>query len=206
MRRKNQTARRAQLATAARAVLLERGAVGLRVKDVAERAGISSSSVLYYYPNLDDLLVDVCREAMSRYAEGRAEAVRALADPLDQLRLAIALGVPTGPADEESRLLYELDALTGASPLFATLTESFFDRQAMLYERIFERGADEGAFRLTADALTLARGMVALEDGLGLQVVLGHPGVDGSAAERILIAWASAATGVELAALEPARG
>ena len=31
-------------------MLLERGAVGLRVKDIAERAGITPSSVLYYYP------------------------------------------------------------------------------------------------------------------------------------------------------------
>lgn len=93
--------------------------------------------------------------------------------------------------------------MTGTSTAFATLSASFFDRQAMLYERVLERGADTGAFQLRGDAETLARGLVALEDGLGLQVVLGHPGVDGQAAERILCAWAGAATGVELAALEP---
>jgi len=203
MRRKDQGRRRAQLAAAARGVLLERGAVGLRVKDVAQRAGLSPSSVLYYYPDLDDLLLDVSRDAMKRYAERRAEAVGDLEDPADQLRLAIHLGVPTGPEDEESRLLYELDALTGSSQVFATLSASFFDRQAMLYERILERGADAGSFELRAEAETLARGLVALEDGLGLQVVLGHPGVDGAAAERILVAWASVATGVDLAAREP---
>ena len=109
---------------------------------------------------------------MSRYAERRAEAVRSVDEgAVAQLRLAIHLGVPTGPDDDESRLLYELDALTGASPLFATLSASFFDRQAMLYERVLERGADAGAFALAAGAETLARGLVALEDGLGLQVV-----------------------------------
>jgi AcrR family transcriptional regulator len=198
MRKKDQAQRRAQLAVAARSVLLERGAVGLRVKDVAERAGLSSSSVLYYYPDLDDLLLDVSKAAMSRYAERRAAQTRRLGDPAAQLRLAIGLGVPTGPDDEESRLLYELDALTGSSRLFATLSASFFDRQVALYERILERGADAGAFTLGAEAETIARGLVALEDGLGLQVVLGHPGVDGAEAERILLAWASAATGVDL--------
>src|SRR3954465_4185754 len=101
MRRKDQTARRQQLTDAARQVLLERGAVGVRVKDVAERAGLAPSSVLYYYPNLDDLLLEVWREAMPRYAERRAEAVRELSDAPDQLRLAIRLGIPTGPDDEE---------------------------------------------------------------------------------------------------------
>ena len=92
---------------------------------------------------------------MSRYAERRAESVRSVDEgPVAQLRLAIHLGVPTGPDDDESRLLYELDALTGASQLFATLSASFFDRQAMLYERILERGADAGAFNLAAGAET----------------------------------------------------
>jgi AcrR family transcriptional regulator len=204
MRRKDQGRRRAQLAAAARAVLLERGAVGLRVKDVAQRAGLSPSAVLYYYPDLADLLLDVSRDAMRRYAERRVDAIRDLATPAEQLRLAISLGVPTGPDDEESRLLYELDALTGTSQVFATLSAAFFDRQAMLYERVLERGADTGAFELRGDAETLARGLVALEDGLGLQVVLGHPGIDGPGAERILLAWASAGTGVDLAALAPA--
>ena len=204
MRKKDQGRRRAQLAAAARAVLLERGALGLRVKDVAARAGLAPSSVLYYYPDLADLLLEVSRDAMQRYGERRAQAVRKLAEPGSKLRLAIHLGVPTGPDDEESRLLYELDALTGSSAVFATLSAAFFDRQVMLYESLLERGAEARVFELEADPETLARGLVALEDGLGLQVVLAHPGIDGPAAERILLAWASAATGADLAAIEPA--
>jgi hypothetical protein len=38
-----------------------------------------------------------------------------------------------------------------------------------------------------------------MEDGLGLQVVIGHPAIDCSDAERILLDYASAATGAELA-------
>src|SRR3954453_9640453 len=126
MRPRNQAHRRRQLANAGRRVLLERGAVGLRVKDIAERAGITPSSVLYYYPRLDELMIEVSREAMERYAERRSRSVRALVDPVEQLRLAIRLGVPTGPDDEESRLLYELDALPGATTPFAALTTPSF--------------------------------------------------------------------------------
>jgi AcrR family transcriptional regulator len=198
MRTKNQGRRRAELAAAARSLLLEHGALGLRVKDIAERAGITSGAVLYYYPDLDDLVLEVSRDAMSRYAERRADAVRAISDPVEQLRVAISLGVPTGPDDEDSRLLYELDAMTGSSRLFASLSAAFFDRQAMLYERIIERGADAGVFELRSDPATLARGLVALEDGLGLQVVLDHPELGAEAAEAILVAWAAAATGADL--------
>src|SRR5213083_2886550 len=174
MRRKDQTARRQQLAAAARQVLLDRGAVGVRVKDIAAKAGLAPSSVLYYYPNLDDLLLEVSRDAIYRYAERRAEAVRQLDEPVRQLRLAIRLGVPTGPDDAESRLLYELDAFTGTSPVFGVLTVSYFDRQVQLYRSVLEAGAAAGDLELAAPAEAIARGLVALEDGLGLQVVIGH--------------------------------
>jgi AcrR family transcriptional regulator len=190
------------LANAGRRVLLERGAVGLRVKDIAERAGITPSSVLYYYPRLDELMMEVSREAMERYAEKRSRQVRTLDDPLSQLRLAIHLGVPTGPDDEESRLLYELDAFVGSSPAFRVLSSSFFDRQVLLYQHVLETGAARGAFSLAAPADSLARGLVAMEDGLGLQVVVGHPGLDSAEAERILLRHASAVTGAELGSVE----
>jgi AcrR family transcriptional regulator len=201
MRRKDQASRRRQLVEAGRRVLLERGAVGLRVKDVAERAGMAPSSVLYYYPRLDELMMDVSRGAIERYAERRSQQVRRLDDPVRQLRLAIRLGVPTGPDDEDSRLLYELDAFTGTSPAFAIMTSSFFDRQALLYQYVLESGAARGIFTLARPAETIARGLVALEDGLGLQVVTGHPAVDNAEAERILLSYAGVATGIELGAV-----
>lgn len=198
MRPRDQTARRGQLAAAARRVLLERGAVGVRVKDIAERAGLSPSSVLYYYPDIAELLLEVSRGAMQRYAESRASVVRAAGDAPAQLRLAIRLGVPTGPDDEESRLLYELDALTGTSSAFQVLSASFFDRQVHLYESVLDGGATRGELDLAAPAETIARGFVGLEDGLGLQVVLGHPGVHPGEAERILLRYGSVMTGVSL--------
>jgi AcrR family transcriptional regulator len=202
MRPRKQDGRRRQLTEAARRVLLERGAVGLRVKDVAERTGLAPSTVLYYYPEIADLLLEVGSAAMSRYAERRAEAVRAVEDPAPRLRLAIHLGVPSGPDDEESRLLYEIDALTGTSAAFDALSAGFFDRQVALYEGVLEAGRASSAFELSAPSPRLARGLVAMEDGLGLQVVIGHPAIDAGEAERILIAMASEASGADLASVE----
>ena len=183
-------------------MLLERGAVGLRVKDVAERTGLAPSTVLYSYPEIEDLRLEVGSAAMSRYAERRAEAVRSLEGPVTRLRLAIHLGVPSGPDDEESRLLYEIDALTGTSHAFDVLSASFFDRQVSLYEGILEAGESGGDFELSAPAPRLSRGLVALEDGLGLQVVIGHPSIGSEEAERILLDYASLAAGADLGSVE----
>jgi AcrR family transcriptional regulator len=198
MRRKNQEERRRQIAAAARTELLERGATGIRVRDVAARAGISASALLYYYPRFEELLFEVARDAIDRYAEDRSAAVRRLEDPRERLRLAISLGVPTGPDDEQSRILYELDALTGTSPAFAVLTASFFDRQVAMYESILELGRGEGAFELHEEPVAIARSIVALEDGIGLQVVLGHPAIDSAEAQRLLLSFAARAVGVSL--------
>ena len=105
--------------------------------------------------------------------------------------------MPSGPDDEESRILYEIDALTGASAVFAAMSSEFFDRQVALYEEILDDGTASGSFRLAAPARTVARGLVALEDGLGLQVVIDHAGLDAAAARAILVRYAAMATGSE---------
>src|SRR3954454_5457424 len=199
MRPRRQDQRRRQLTEAARRVVLERGAVALRVKDVANRTGLAPSTVLYYYPEIADLLLEVGSAAMSRYAEARGDAVRAVEEPVGRLRLALHLGVPSGPDDEQSRLLYEIDALTGTSSAFDVLSAGFFDRQVSLYEGILEAGAYAGESSLSAPAPRLARGLVAMEDGLGLQVLIGHPSVGSEQAERILLDYAGSVTGVDLA-------
>ena len=115
-----------------------------------------------------------------------------------QLRLAIRLGVPNGPDDEESRLLYELDAFVGSSPAFRVLSSAFFDRQVALYEQVLEGGARVASSSWQRRRTSLARGIVAMEDGLGLQVVIAHPGLDSAEAERILLRHVSAVTGTAL--------
>ncbi len=179
----------------------------MRVKDIAEQAGLSPSSVLYYYPDIADLLLEVSRGAMQRYSENRAAAVRAVEGATSQLRLAIRLGIPSGPGDEESRLLYELDALTGTSASFELLSSAFFDRQVHLYESVLRTGEARRELNLAAPADTIARGFIGMEDGLGLQVVIGNPGLDSAEAERILLGYASVMTGVSLdEALESING
>ena len=64
-----------------------------------------------------------------------------------------------------------------------------------LYESIFEYGQAAGAFRLECPPVDLARQVIGLEDGLGLQVVIGHPLLDSAEAERLLLAFALRAVG-----------
>src|SRR2546430_3404362 len=93
-RPKRQQARRTQLVDAARSAVLERGLFGLRLGDVAEKAGMSPGSVLYYFPTLTELLQEVQREAIVRFCAAREEAVRDEPDARKRLRMMIKSGLP----------------------------------------------------------------------------------------------------------------
>ncbi|WP_131742143.1 TetR/AcrR family transcriptional regulator [Actinomadura roseirufa] len=197
--------RRADLVAAARRAVVERGMLDLRLRDVAERARMSSGSVLYYFPTLTDLLREVQREAVDRFCAAREEAVRSEPDPRRRLAVMIHSGLPSGPGDELCVLLYELGTVARRDPSYAAEHIRLFERQVGIYAAILEAGAAAGAFTLTRDAATIARNIVALEDGYGLHIVMAVPAVDAPNAERLLRSYAADATGCALPLPEGAR-
>jgi AcrR family transcriptional regulator len=201
-RPKNQAARRRELTAAAGRAIIERGASAVRLKDVADQAGLTPGAVLYYYPDVDHLLVEVHKEAGRRWCDARMTVLDEIADPRLQMRAAISTGLPTGPEDDDVRTLYEMDALVGRSALYSTLAVSFFERQVALYQVILEAGASQGYFQLSATSRTIGRNLVALEDAHGLHVLMGDSPVDRAEAERLIVSYASDATHCDLAALE----
>ncbi|MBT2211475.1 MULTISPECIES: TetR/AcrR family transcriptional regulator [Actinomadura] len=196
--------RRADLVAAARRAVIGRGVLDLRLRDVAEEADMSSGSVLYYFPTLDDLLREVQREAVERFCAGREEAVRGEPDPLRRLAAMVRSGLPTGPDDELCVLLYELGTIARRDVSYAAEHIRLYERQVGIYAGILDTGAATGAFTLTRDAATIARNLVALEDGYGLHIVMAAPTLDAPRAARLLLAAAADATGLTLEAIEAA--
>src|SRR6478735_5513978 len=96
-RPKNQTARRGQLNAAARRVIAARGIEAVRIKDVADEAGMSPQSVLYYYPDIDQLIEEAIQHVVERFAERRRETAEGIDDPRAALVGMIRAGLPSGP-------------------------------------------------------------------------------------------------------------
>jgi AcrR family transcriptional regulator len=197
-RPKRQEARRTQLVEAARRAVVERGLAGLRLGDVAEKAGLSPGSVLYYFPTLPELLHEVQREAIDRFCTAREEAVRDEPDPRKRLKAMIKSGLPEGPGDELAYLLYELGAFARKDPAYAARYIELYQRQVAIYLGILEAGAATGVFRLAGDALAIARNLVILEDGYGLHMTMAVPTYEPAVAERMIVAYAEVATGGKL--------
>ncbi|MEV0585938.1 TetR/AcrR family transcriptional regulator [Nonomuraea sp. NPDC050310] len=190
--------RRAHLIEAARRSVVERGLLGLRLRDVSEEAGMSPGSVLYYFPGLTDLLREVHREAVERFCTAREEAVREEPDPGRKLAAMIDSGLPGDPRDELCVLLYELGAIARRDAGCAAEYIRLYERQVGIYVAILEAGAATGRFALTGDAVVIARNLVTLEDGYGLHATMAVPTVTPAQAAAQIRAYAAGVTGVSL--------
>jgi AcrR family transcriptional regulator len=173
-RTRDQTQRRRELVSAATALVSSKGLSSVRLRDVADAAGLTSGAVLYYYDNLDGLFTAAYDQAIERFCRQRERAVGGIADPVYRLAKAVRMAIPTGPDDTEIRLLYELEPVAFRSPECAALMSRYIERQVATYAAILEVGAATGSFELAHDARTIARNLVSLEDGQGLYVLMGR--------------------------------
>lgn len=148
-----------------------RGTTGISLRDIAQEANVSPSSVLYYYADLDELVAEAIQHAMERFYDRRHEAVERHDDPREQLIATLLRGFPTGSDDLDVLLLYLGIPVIRRSAPIAALTRSLTARQVGLYRSTLEIGAARGVFTLSDDASTIASNLVALEDAYGLYVM-----------------------------------
>ncbi|MFE6253738.1 TetR/AcrR family transcriptional regulator [Agromyces sp. NPDC057865] len=173
-RPKRQEARRAALIEATYAAGRMHGLRSLSLTDVAEQAGLSRGAVLYYYEDLDALLVEAHAAGVERFCDERDQLVAELDDPRDRLGAAIEGGLPTGPDDALMSLLYEFDVLAGNSELHDELVQTMYLRQLATYRGILAAGREAGVFAPRLEDDELAMTFVALEDAYGLHIVGGN--------------------------------
>jgi AcrR family transcriptional regulator len=195
-RPRDQEQRRTQLVRATRELVARKGMAGVRLRDVAEHAGLTPGAVLYYYDGLDELFFAAYERGIHRYCEEREDAIAGLNGAVPKLATALRLGVPTGPEDIESRLLYEFEAVAFRSAECAELMSGYVERQADMYEGVLEQGVGEGEFDIDGDLRAAARIIVAMEDGHGPYVLTGQ--VTPRDAERLFLEHAAALTRVPL--------
>jgi AcrR family transcriptional regulator len=195
-RPRDQDRRRRQLVKATNELVARKGMSAVRLRDVAEHAGLTPGAVLYYYDNLDELFFSAYAGGIHRYCEDREEAIADLHGPTAQLATALRLGVPTGVDDVESRLLYEFEAVAFRSQACAQVMSDYVERQVDMYERILAAGVESGEFEIAGDLRAAARVIVAMEDGHGPYVLTGQ--VDRADAERLFLQHGAALTGVPL--------
>lgn len=159
--------RRAELVTAAAALLRSGGFEAVRHRAVAERAGLPLSSTTYYFDSLDDLITAAAeRTSLDELAEGRAQLAGLGDGPADPTELVeIVIDQLLGPESRDGGLdavLLRYERLVGAGrrPYLAPLMRHLRGHLDALLGEILSRSGRPMAPAALRDLVSLVDGAV----------------------------------------------
>jgi AcrR family transcriptional regulator len=167
-RRRLDEERRPEILAAATELIREHGLWSVRISDVARRAGLSSTTTLYYFGSKDQLLA----EAISGADEAFYEAV--LSDATEERATARLVSLIVRSSTSEWLLWMELWVYSRHHPEAAEIQHRLDDRWRAALTGIIEHGHHTGEWQVPDPAGAATR-LGALMDGLAVHMVLGDP-------------------------------
>ena len=187
--------RKAQLLQTALAIIEERGVEGLRIRDVAEAAGVSTAAVHYYFDDLDGLLAEVHALIVERFISERRAAIAAFDDARDQMAAMIRGGVTPSADDAVTVAAYRVGISRRKNPGQVLLRSSYNSEQVTLYVGILALGVGQGHFTLAAPDMDIAQNLVALEDAYDLHIISRTAGLPPDRCADLMFSYARSVTG-----------
>ena len=161
--------RRPAILTAAAAVIAERGVIGTRIADVAERAGTSAPGVLYWFATKDELLTEALAFSDDRfYAELSDQLVE-----LGSARARLERLVEVWPAEGDSETVLWMEQWVRAlrDPAVNATRAQFDARWRAAIADVVREGQEAGEFG-EEDPEAFALTLGALMDGFAIQLAL----------------------------------
>ena len=165
--------RRPAILKAAAEVIAERGVIGTRIADVAERAGTSAPGVLYWFSSKDELLTEALRFSDDRFYADLNEQLAPLESAPDKLARIVQLWPNE---DDEGVLWMELWVRALRDPEVNAARERLDARWRAAITDVVRDGQAAGEFA-EIDAEKFALTLAALMDGFAIQLALGDPAV-----------------------------
>jgi AcrR family transcriptional regulator len=187
--------RRPELLAAAAAVIRKRGLENARVADVAEAAGTSAPSVLYYFASKAELL----KEALTSAEEGYYEDLALTLDGIESARERMLLIVDSGAGegDYDAALWMELWARALKDQELAATRAELDGRWRRSIAEVVRYGQERGEFG-EADPEEFAVLLAALLDGLAVQIALRDMEVTPERVRELALKLAERELGCEL--------
>jgi AcrR family transcriptional regulator len=165
--------RRKEILEAACGAIAERGFAAVRIADIAARAGTSTGTVHYYFATKEDVLHEALRYAFEQSLWRQMAELEKLRSPRRRLIRLIELNLPEDPAVIQEWIVWMefwIEALH--QPALRPVNEELYGHWRRLVAGIIEQGQQQGSFDATIDAEDLANRLIALIDGLAIQVLL----------------------------------
>jgi AcrR family transcriptional regulator len=190
--------RKPQIVAAAAEVLYERGLFDTRIGDIAERAGTSSPTILYYFDSKDRLLAEAVEYADRGFYERLTDGQDRAGSPAERL-VDLIEQTSLGPGGLNDYTLWmEIWVRARRNASVRTAYFGLDRRQRDLIADIVRDGQRDGDFDAACDPDDFALVLSGLLDGLGVQVTLGQPDVTPDRMVDRCVAVASRELGCEL--------
>ncbi|HEY1566565.1 MAG TPA: TetR/AcrR family transcriptional regulator [Solirubrobacteraceae bacterium] len=197
-RRRLDDVRRPQILAKTVALIGERGLWDVRLADVAKRAGISATSVVYYFGSKDQLFAQAIAEADDSFYEPLLTELEELDSAAERIA---CLFVRSSTSDWP--LWMDLWVYSRHHPETANSQRAFHERWRRTIADVVAHGCERGEWSV-ADPDAVALRLSALTDGLAVHMVLGDAEHTPEAYVAMSLAAASLELGCEPAELERA--
>ncbi len=177
---------RDELLRQARTVAVERGFEALRFADVAEATGVPVSSLQYAFGTRDALVREVLRAGVAEELTRLRAAVERELDPWTRIETFIRLGISIDDGQRREGWLLWMEYWRAASRDEELRVESAGVARGwrLLVRRAVEDGVTTGDFVIDGTVEEVAASLVALVDGLSLQVEVGDDRMRSARATR----------------------
>ncbi|UQI45202.1 TetR/AcrR family transcriptional regulator [Streptomyces sp. HU2014] len=191
--------RRRQIVAAAFALVSEEGLEGMTMRDVAARAGVSVGAVQRCFTGKEELMASVVEDMNERVSARVQGWIADSADPdsaTTMLRHTLAGIMPhDGTTLAENRAWLAFAAHAAVTPALAAVQREQYDGLAELVALLLRTAQASGDVRSDADTDGEADALIALADGLSMQVLMGRRTPDAALAtlDRRLAALRAAA-------------
>ncbi len=165
--------RRESFAAAALRVIMRDGMAGLTVRAVAAEAGFTTGALTHYFNSKDQLLIEAS-ELSARLVRERMERAERARPAMEAIRRVIALALPlTAETRGYWRIWLAYWERSSYDDDVARVMRLRYAEWRGRLRTIILRAQQEGDVAASVDAREAAEAMIALVDGIGVQVVLG---------------------------------
>ena len=187
--------RRPELLAAAASVIRQRGLENARVADIADEAGTSAPSVLYYFATKAELLKEALTSAEERFYEDLALELDGIESARERMLKIVQYGA--GEGDYDAALWMELWARALRDPELAATRAELDGRWRRSIAEVVRYGQERGEFG-PADADEFAVLLGSLLDGLAVQIALRDMEVTPDRTRELAVKLAERELGCEL--------
>jgi AcrR family transcriptional regulator len=164
--------RREIFAAAALRVIMRDGIAGLTVRSVAKEAGFTTGALTHYFHSKDQLLIEAS-EHSATLVRGRMERAEKVRPTLDAIRKVVSLALPlTAETRGYWRIWVGYWERSSYDDDVARVMRLRYDEWRDRLARLLARAQAEGDVAAHVDPHQAAEALIALVDGIGVQVLL----------------------------------